>query len=59
MELSTSSCKESKLCKTKSSSDNNDVNCRGALTNFVPAVAVKRRGRVFFVLTGRKECVEG
>jgi len=38
---------------------NNDSNQRGALTNFVPAVAVKRRGQVFFVMTGRKAHVEG
>ena len=30
-----------------------------ALTNFVPAVAVKRRGQVLFVLTGCKGCVGG
>lgn len=29
------------------------------LTNFVPAVAVKRRGQVLFVLTGCKTCVGG
>ena len=31
----------------------------GAPTNFVPAVAVIRKGQVFFVLTGRKARVEG
>ena len=30
-----------------------------ALTNFVPAVAVKRRGQVLFVLTGCKKYVDG
>ena len=30
-----------------------------ALTNFVPAVAVIRRGRVLFALTGCKGCVGG
>lgn len=30
-----------------------------ALTNFVPAVAVKRRGQVLFVMTGRKAYVGG
>ena len=30
-----------------------------ALTNFVPAVAVKRRGQVLFVLTGCKKRVDG
>lgn len=29
------------------------------LTNFVPAVAVKRRGQVLLVLTGCKACVDG
>lgn len=29
------------------------------LTNFVPAVAVKRRGRVLLELTGCKACVDG
>jgi len=30
-----------------------------APTNFVPAVAVKRRGQVLFVLTGCKTYVDG
>jgi len=28
-------------------------------TNFVPAVAVKRRGPVLIILIGRKGCVDG
>lgn len=28
-------------------------------TNFVPAVAVKRRGRVLFIVIGRKGYVDG
>lgn len=35
------------------------IRLRKGLTNFVPAVAVKQRGRVLFVLTGRKARVDG
>lgn len=31
-----------------------DVKGKKALTNFVPAVAVIRKGRVLFIVTGRK-----
>lgn len=39
--------------------ENNDINKLVAPTNFVPAVAVKRRGLVLLLMTGRKGHVGG
>ena len=47
-------------CKIRFVKDYNAIVLEGeALTNFVPAVAVIRRGLVLFALTGCKGCVGG
>jgi hypothetical protein len=49
-------CAESKI---RQFAENNDTKRLVAPTNFVPAVAVKRRGQVLLIVIGRKGCVDG